>query len=87
MGPIKFCQTPVPSPDFSLGLGVDFVLPLSQEEEQEQEQEQPHQNIPEGNILEFLNLAKSLTKPNQTHTAPLLTLPPAPSPTLTLPSR
>ena len=30
-----FCQTPVPSPDFSLGLGVDFVLPLSQQEEQE----------------------------------------------------
>ena len=59
------CQTPVPSPDFSLGLGVDFVLPLSQEEqEQEEEQEQPHQNIPKGNSLEVLNLAKSLTKPN-----------------------
>ena len=43
-----FCQTPVPSPDFSLGLGVDFVLPLSQEEEQEQQE--PHQNMPEGNI-------------------------------------
>ena len=58
------CQTPVPSPDFSLGLGVDFVLPLSQEQQQqqEQEQEQPHQNIPEGSILEVLNLAKSLTK-------------------------
>ena len=72
----SFCQTPVPSPDFSLGLGVDFVLPLSQEEEQEQEQEQqePHQNIPEGNILEVLNLAESLTKPNQTHARPLLTL-------------
>ena len=69
------CQTPVPSPDFSLGLGVDFVLPLSQEQEQQeqqQEQEQPHQNIPEGNILEVLNLAKSLTKPNQTHATPSL---------------
>ena len=74
-----YCQTPVPSPDFSLGLGVDFVLPLSQEQEQEQQeqeqqQEEPHQNIPEGNILEVLNLAKSLTKPNQTHATPLLTL-------------
>ena len=70
-----FCQTPVPSRDFSLGLGVDFVLPLSQEQEQEQQQEEePHQNIPEGNILEVLNLAKSLTKPNQTHATPLLTL-------------
>ena len=69
-------QTPVPSPDFSLGLGVDFVLPLSQQEQQEQEQQQeePHQNIPEGNILEVLNLAKSLTKPNQTHATPILTL-------------
>ena len=65
-----FCQTPVPSPDFSLGLGVDFVLPLSQEEQEEE----PHQNIPEGNILEVLNLAKNLTKPNQTHATPLLTL-------------
>ena len=41
-----------------LGLGVDFVLPLSQEEEEEEEEEEqqqqePHQNIPEGNILEF----------------------------------
>ena len=42
----KFCQTPVQV----LGLGVDFILPLSQEQEQ-----QPHQNIPEGHILEFLN--------------------------------
>ena len=68
-----FCQTPVPSPDFSLGLGVDFVLPLSQQEqEQEQEEQQePHQNIPEGNILEVLNLAKSHTKRNQTHATPL----------------
>ena len=58
----RFCQTPVPSPDFSLGLGVDFVLPLSQEQEQQEEQEEqePHQNIPEGKILEFLNLAESL---------------------------
>ena len=70
----SFCQTPIPSPDFSLGLEVVFVLPLSQEQEQEKEQEQPHQNIPEGNILEFLNSAKSLTKPNQTHTTPLQTL-------------
>ena len=71
----QYCQTPVQSPDFSLGLGVDFVLPLSQQEEQQQEEEQePHQNIPEGNILEVLNLAKSLTKPNQTHATPLLTL-------------
>ena len=68
----QFCQTPVPSPDFSLVLGVEFVLPLSQEEEQQQQQ--PHQNIPEGNILEALNLAKSLTKPNQSHATPLLTL-------------
>ena len=50
---LGFCQTPVPSPDFSLGLGVDFVLPLSQEQEQqEQEKEQePHQNIPEGGMV------------------------------------
>ena len=64
-----------------MGLGVDFVLPLSQQEqEQEQEQEQPHQNIPEGNSLEVLNLAKSLTKPDQTHVTPFLTLtlPPPP---------
>ena len=70
----NFCQTPVPSPDFSLGLGFDFVLPLSQEEQEEQEQQEQHQNIPEGNILEVLNLAESLTKPNQTHATPLLTL-------------
>ena len=57
----SFCQTPVPNPDFSLGLGVDFVLPLSQQQQQQQQQE-PHQNIPEGNILEVLNLAKSQTK-------------------------
>ena len=66
-----------------LGLGVDFVLPLSQQEEQEEQEEEPHQNIPEGNILEVLNLAKSLTKPNQTHATPLLTLtllPPPPPP-------
>ena len=62
----SFCQTPVPNPDFSLGLGVNFVLPLSQKEEQQQES---HQNIPEGNILEFLNLAKSLTKPHQTQSS------------------
>ena len=73
------CQTPVPSPDFSLGLGVDFVLPLSQEqEEEEQEQEEPHQNIPEGNILEVLNLAKNLTKPNSCNPPPYLTLLPPP---------
>ena len=53
-----------------MGLGVDFVLPLSQE--QEEEEEEPHQNIPEGNILEVLNLAKGLIKPNQTHATPLL---------------
>ena len=35
-----YCQTPVPSPDFSLGLGVDFVLSLSQEEQQQEEQEE-----------------------------------------------
>ena len=71
----QYCQTPVQSPDFSLGLGVDFVLPLSQQEEQQQEEEQePHQNIPEGNILEVLNLTRSLTKPNQTHATPLLML-------------
>ena len=71
----QYCQTPVQSPDFSLGLGVDFVLPLSQQEQEQEEQEEqqePHQNIPEGNILEVLNLAKSLTKPNQTHATPLL---------------
>ena len=73
-----FCQTPVPCPDFSLGLGVDFVLPLSQE--QQEQEEEPHQNIPEGNILEVLNLAKSLTKPNQTHATPLLTLTLLPAP-------
>ena len=72
--PHRNCQTPVPSPDFSLGLGVDFVLPLSQEqqEQQQQEQEEPHQNIPEGNILGVLNLAKSSIKLNQTHATPLL---------------
>ena len=75
----QYCQTPVQSPDFSLGLGVDFVLPLSQEQEQEQQeqeqqQEEPHQNIPEGNILEVLNLAKSLTIPNQAYGTPLHTL-------------
>ena len=69
-----------------LGLGVDFVLLLSQQEEEEQQQE-PHQNIPEGNIVEVLNLAKSLTKPNQTHATPILTLTLLPRPpTLTLPS-
>ena len=53
-----YCQTPVQV----LGLGVDFVLPLSQEQEQEQQQEEePHQNIPEVNILEVLNLAVTLT--------------------------
>ena len=45
---------------------------MEQEQKQQQEQE-PHQNIPEGNILGVLNLAKSLTKPNQTHATPLLT--------------
>ena len=50
-----------------LGLGVDFVLPLSQ-----QQQQQPHQNIPEGNILEVFNLAKTINKPNKTHPAPSL---------------
>ena len=68
-----YCQTPVPSPDFSLGLGVDFVLPLSQEEqeqEQQEQQEEPHQNQPEGNIQEVLDLAKSLTKQEQTHVTP-----------------
>ena len=54
-----------------LGLGVDFVLPLSQQ--QQQQQQEPHQNIPEGNILEVLNLQKASTnqtkptKPNQSH--------------------
>ena len=72
---LLYCQTPV----LGLGLGVDFVLPLSQEQEQEEQQE-PHQNIPEGNILEVLNLAKSLTKPNQTHATPILTLTPTPPP-------
>ena len=49
-----------------LGLGVDFVLPLSQQEQQQQQEEEPHQNVPEGNILEVLYLAESLTNPNQT---------------------
>ena len=35
------CQTPVPSPDFSLGLGVDFVLPLSQEQQEQEQQPSP----------------------------------------------
>ena len=71
----NFCQTPAKVQTPVLGLGVDFVLPLSQqEEEEEQQQQEPHQNIPEGNILEVLNLAKNLTKPNQTHATPLLTL-------------
>ena len=72
-----------------LGLGVDFILPLSQQQQQEEQQEEqePHQNIPEGNILEVLNFAKSLTKPNQTHATPLstLTLPPPLNITNTLP--
>ena len=55
-----FCQTPVPSPDFSLGLEVDFVLPLSQEEQQEE----PNQNIPEGNILEVLKKDKKFLDRN-----------------------
>ena len=71
---LGYCQTPVPSPDFSLGLGVDFVLPLSQAQQEQQEQ-QPHQNIPEGNIIEVLNLTKCLTKPNQTHATTSLHLP------------
>ena len=74
---MEYCQTPVPSPDFSLGLGVDFVLPLSQqqqEQQQEEQQEEPHQNIPKVNILEALNLAISLIEPNQTHATPQLTL-------------
>ena len=61
---LEYCQTPVQV----LGLGVDFVFAMSQEEEE------PHQNIPEGNIVEVLNLAKSLTKQNQTHVTLLLTL-------------
>ena len=44
------------------------MFPLSQEEQQ---QEEPHQNIPEGNILEVLNFVKSLNKPNQTHATPI----------------
>ena len=40
-----YCQTPVQV----FGLGVDFVLPLSQQEQQQQE---PHQNLPEGSVLE-----------------------------------
>jgi len=59
-----------------LGLGVDFVLPLSQQEQEQEEQEEPHQNIPEGSILEVLNFTKCHTKPNQTHATPLPTLPP-----------
>ena len=63
------CQTP----DLVLRLGVDFDLPLSQ---QLQEEEQPHQNIPEGYILEVFDLSKSLTKPNSCHPLPTLALPP-----------
>ena len=65
-----------------LGVGVDFVLPLSQ-----QDQEQPHQNKPEGNILEVLNLAKSLPKPNSCHPPPYInaTFLPLNPLTLTLP--
>ena len=47
-----------------------FVL-LSQQEQQEQEE--PHQNIPEGSILEVLNL---------THRRTPLPLPYTPSPTV-----
>ena len=54
-----------------LGLGVD--LPLSQQEEGEEEEE-PHENIPEGNTLEVLDLAKSITNANQTRATPLPTL-------------
>ena len=47
-----YCQTPVPSSDFSLGTRVDFVLPLSQQQQQQQEQEEePHQNLREGIVL------------------------------------
>ena len=45
---------------------------MSQQEEQE-EQEEPHQNIPEGSILEVLNL---------THRLIPSPLPPTPSPTV-----
>ena len=61
---MKLLSNSSPKSRLQLGLGVDFVLPLSQEQ---QEQQEPHQNILEGNILNNLNLAKSLTKPNQTH--------------------
>ena len=63
-----------------------MFYPLSQQEQEQREE--PHQNIPEVNILDVLNLAKSLTKPNQTHASPLLTLtllpPPDISPALPL---
>ena len=64
-----------------MGLGVDFVLPLSQQEQQEQKQheEEPPQNLPEEIIREVLDLAKSLTKPKQTHATPLPTLLPPPT--------
>ena len=61
----------------ALGLGVDFVFPLSQE----QQQQEPHQNIPEGSLLEVLNLTHRLiTSPllhyptNINSTPPMLTL-------------
>ena len=44
-------------------LVLSFGLSQAEQKEQQQ-QEEPHQNIPEGNILELLNLAKSLTKLN-----------------------
>ena len=44
----KYCQTP----GLVLRLGVDFVLPLSQQQQEEEQQQEPHQNLPEGSVLE-----------------------------------
>ena len=38
---------------------------MSQQQQEHEEEQEQHQNIPQGNNLEVLNLAKSLTKPNQ----------------------
>ena len=51
--PVKYCQTPVRSPDFSLGLGVDFVLPLSQQQQQQQQQEQEEEPSSKSMDLKF----------------------------------
>ena len=75
--PSWICQIPVQSPSFSLRLGVDFISPLSQQEQQQQEE--PHQNIPEENILEVLNLTQRLihsSPPTDNNPTPIVNVKP-----------